>query len=87
MTHFDTISTETLQDNQAVVIDGPALTLALLPGNRTHFLELALRSATVLVCRSSPLQKAMVVELVKAGVPWVTLAVYVSTVTARALHR
>jgi phospholipid-translocating ATPase len=70
-----------------VVIDGPALTLALLPGNRAHFLELALLSATVLVCRSSPLQKAMVVELVKAGVPCVTLAVYVAIMAASALCR
>ncbi|KUF86733.1 hypothetical protein AM588_10002449 [Phytophthora nicotianae] len=32
-------------------------------------------SATVIVCRASPIQKALVVELVKAGVPDVTLAV------------
>lgn len=70
------LSTE--QGNQAIVIDGQALTLALLPANRARFLQLALRSATVLVCRTSPIQKAMVVELVKAGVPCVTLAVYVA---------
>ncbi|POM58458.1 P-type ATPase (P-ATPase) Superfamily, partial [Phytophthora palmivora] len=60
---------------QAVLIDGSALTLALLPSNRNNFLKLALQAATVIVCRASPIQKALVVELVKAGVPDVTLAV------------
>lgn len=58
-----------------MLIDGSALTLALLPTNRKNFLKLALQSATVIVCRASPIQKALVVELVKAGVPDVTLAV------------
>ncbi|KAG6608948.1 P-type ATPase (P-ATPase) Superfamily [Phytophthora cinnamomi] len=63
------------KESQAVLIDGSALTLALLPINRKNFLKLALQSATVIVCRASPIQKALVVELVKAGVPDVTLAV------------
>ncbi|ETI56065.1 hypothetical protein F441_01302 [Phytophthora nicotianae CJ01A1] len=63
------------KESQAVLIDGSALTLALLPANRNNFLKLALQSATVIVCRASPIQKALVVELVKAGVPDVTLAV------------
>ncbi|KAG1708907.1 hypothetical protein DVH05_022539 [Phytophthora capsici] len=63
------------KENQAVLIDGSALTLALLPTNRNNFLKLSLQSATVIVCRASPIQKALVVELVKAGVPDVTLAV------------
>ncbi|RLN88050.1 hypothetical protein BBJ28_00019083 [Nothophytophthora sp. Chile5] len=67
---------EDANENQALVIDGDALTLALRPCNRDKFLQLALRSATVLVCRTSPIQKALVVELVKSGVPYVTLAVY-----------
>jgi magnesium-transporting ATPase (P-type) len=58
-----------------VLIDGGALTLALLPTNRDKFLKLSLQSATVIVCRASPIQKALVVELVKAGIPDVTLAV------------
>uniref|UniRef100_H3GLM7 Phospholipid-transporting ATPase n=1 Tax=Phytophthora ramorum TaxID=164328 RepID=H3GLM7_PHYRM len=63
------------KESQAVLIDGSALTLALVPINRDKFLKLALQSATVIVCRASPIQKALVVELVKAGVPDVTLAV------------
>ncbi|KAG6963700.1 hypothetical protein JG687_00006390 [Phytophthora cactorum] len=66
---------ENSKESQAVLIDGSALTLALLPANRKNFLKLALQSATVIVCRASPIQKALVVELVKAGVPDVTLAV------------
>uniref|UniRef100_K3WLK8 Phospholipid-transporting ATPase n=1 Tax=Globisporangium ultimum (strain ATCC 200006 / CBS 805.95 / DAOM BR144) TaxID=431595 RepID=K3WLK8_GLOUD len=66
------------KDNQALIIDGSSLTYALMPANRECFLSLALRSATVIVCRTSPLQKALVVELVKTGVPYVTLAVSLS---------
>ncbi|RLN96103.1 hypothetical protein BBJ28_00024677, partial [Nothophytophthora sp. Chile5] len=68
---------EDANENQALAIDGDALAVALRPCNRDKFLQLALRSATVLVCRTSPIQKALVVELVKSGVPYVTLAVYV----------
>lgn len=46
-----------------------------MPSNCDSFLKLALQSATVIVCRGSPIQKALVVELVKSGVPDVTLAV------------
>ncbi|CEG44963.1 p-type atpase (p-atpase) superfamily [Plasmopara halstedii] len=63
------------KESQAVIIDGNALTLALHPTCRQKFLKLALQSATVIVCRASPLQKALVVECVKAGVPDVTMAV------------
>ena len=62
-------------ESQALVIDGVSLGFALLPKNQSNFLNLALRCSTVIVCRTSPLQKAMVVELVKTGVPYVTLAV------------
>ncbi|KAG7396041.1 hypothetical protein PHYBOEH_002864 [Phytophthora boehmeriae] len=66
---------ENSQESQALLVDGSALTLALLPSNCENFLKLALQSATVIVCRASPIQKALVVELVKSGVPDVTLAV------------
>ncbi|KAE8894951.1 Phospholipid-transporting ATPase [Phytophthora fragariae] len=75
MTHQLEKAIENSKESQAVLIDGSALTLALLPINRKNFLKLALQSATVIVCRASPIQKALVVELVKAGVPDVTLAV------------
>ncbi|RLN60655.1 hypothetical protein BBP00_00005860, partial [Phytophthora kernoviae] len=64
-----------IKESQALLVDGSALTLALLPCNCENFLKLALQSATVIVCRASPIQKALVVELVKSGVPDVTLAV------------
>ncbi|TMW57079.1 hypothetical protein Poli38472_003004 [Pythium oligandrum] len=64
-----------VQENQALVIEGASLACALTPSNREKFLQLALRSTTVIVCRTSPLQKALVVELVKSGVPYVTLAI------------
>lgn len=63
------------RESQALIIEGASLTCALTPTNRDKFLQLALKSATVIVCRTSPLQKALVVELVKKGVPYVTLAV------------
>ncbi|DBA02167.1 TPA: hypothetical protein N0F65_004802, partial [Lagenidium giganteum] len=74
---LETALRDSEQENQtqALVIEGSSLTCALMPTNRNMFLRLALRSSTVIVCRTSPLQKALVVELVKSGVPHVTLAV------------
>jgi len=63
------------KDPQALIIDGASLTFALYPSNREKFLKLALGCSTVIVCRTSPLQKALVVELVKDGLKCVTLAV------------
>lgn len=59
----------------AIVIDGSALTFALLPENRDLFLKFALGSESVIVSRSSPLQKAMIVDLVKQGTNHTTMAV------------
>ncbi|KAF0776247.1 hypothetical protein AaE_000053 [Aphanomyces astaci] len=71
-------STPTLKP-RALIIDGFSLSFALMPSNRQNFLAFATQCAAVIVCRMSPLQKALVVELVKDGVGCVTMAVYVLT--------
>eukprot|EP00047_Mylnosiga_fluctuans_P014816 m.41382 g.41382 ORF g.41382 m.41382 type:complete len:1201 (+) comp5665_c0_seq3:81-3683(+) len=63
------------QDNLAMVIDGPTLAYALRPPNRALFLELSCACRVVVCCRSTPLQKAQVVQLVKEGKKVMTLAV------------
>ncbi|KAJ3475260.1 hypothetical protein NLG97_g9523 [Lecanicillium saksenae] len=56
-----TIETETL----ALVIDGKSLTFALEKDLEELFLKLAIMCKAVICCRVSPLQKALVVKLVK----------------------
>lgn len=52
-------------DPLALVIDGRALTFALEKDIEKIFLDLAKRCKAVVCCRVSPLQKALVVKLVK----------------------
>ncbi|KUI59826.1 putative phospholipid-transporting ATPase DRS2 [Cytospora mali] len=56
-----TIETETL----ALIIDGKSLTYALEKDMEKLFLDLAVMCKAVICCRVSPLQKALVVKLVK----------------------
>jgi phospholipid-transporting ATPase len=49
----------------ALVIDGKSLTYALEKDLEKLFLDLAVKCKAVICCRVSPLQKAMVVKLVK----------------------
>lgn len=49
----------------AVVIDGETLGYALRPELKTMFLNLATQCETVVCCRVSPAQKALVVKLVR----------------------
>ena len=49
----------------AVVIDGDTLRHALLPALKPLFLNLATQCETVVCCRVSPAQKALVVKLVR----------------------
>ena len=59
-----------------LVIDGKTLTYALEDDIREIFLELAMMCKAVVCCRVSPLQKALVVKLVRKGVSEsVTLAI------------
>ncbi|XP_044489526.1 putative phospholipid-transporting ATPase 9 [Mangifera indica] len=59
----------------ALIIDGKSLTYALEDDVKNMFLELAIGCASVICCRSSPRQKALVTRLVKTGTGKVTLAI------------
>ncbi|KAF8507334.1 phospholipid-translocating ATPase [Hysterangium stoloniferum] len=59
-----------------LVIDGTALGNALNDSfNKELLLQLALQCEAVICCRVSPLQKALVVKLVKEGLKTITLAI------------
>ncbi|XP_006654889.1 phospholipid-transporting ATPase 10-like [Oryza brachyantha] len=60
----------------ALIIDGKSLTYALEEDAKGAFLELAVGCGSVICCRSSPKQKALVTRLVKVGTGGkVTLAI------------
>ncbi|XP_059670154.1 probable phospholipid-transporting ATPase 8 [Cornus florida] len=58
-----------------LVIDGKSLNFALKKNLENSFLELAINCASVICCRSSPKQKALVTRLVKSGTGKTTLAI------------
>ncbi|KAJ1794613.1 phospholipid transporting ATPase, partial [Coemansia sp. RSA 2399] len=58
-----------------LVIDGDSLKYALDPELSPLLLELAVRCQSVLCCRVSPLQKALVVRLVKEGLGTLCLSI------------
>lgn len=58
-----------------LVIDGHALEFALRDELKASFLALAMLCKSVICCRVSPLQKALVVRLVRDALPAVTLAI------------
>ncbi|VFQ92559.1 unnamed protein product [Cuscuta campestris] len=59
----------------ALIIDGKTLTYALENDMKHHFLNLAVECASVICCRVSPKQKALVTRLVKEGTGKTTLAI------------
>lgn len=59
----------------SLIIDGKSLTFALSNLLENSFLDLALSCASVICCRSSPKQKALVTRLVKVGTGNTTLAI------------
>ncbi|KAM6593712.1 hypothetical protein CsatA_001415 [Cannabis sativa] len=59
----------------ALIIDGKSLTYALEDDVKNLFLELAIGCASVICCRSSPKQKALVTRLVKIKTGSTTLAI------------
>ncbi|KAF3965086.1 hypothetical protein ACB098_04G085400 [Castanea mollissima] len=59
----------------ALIIDGKSLFCALEDDVKDMFLELALGCASVICCRSSPKQKALVTRLVKVKTGTTTLAI------------
>ncbi|CAL1392366.1 unnamed protein product [Linum trigynum] len=62
-------------DAFALIIDGKSLTYALEDDVKNLFLDLAVSCASVICCRSSPKQKALVTRLVKNGTGRTTLAI------------
>ncbi|KAF9228273.1 phospholipid-translocating P-type ATPase [Gyrodon lividus] len=63
------------QEDLALIIDGKSLTFALEKDLSKSFLELALLCKAVICCRVSPLQKALVVKLVKKNQNSILLAI------------
>ncbi|KAK4479857.1 hypothetical protein RD792_015401 [Penstemon davidsonii] len=59
----------------ALIIDGKSLAYALEDDVKKPFLELAIGCASVICCRSSPKQKALVTRLVQEGTKKTTLAI------------
>ncbi|XP_054806514.1 putative phospholipid-transporting ATPase 9 isoform X2 [Prosopis cineraria] len=59
----------------ALIIDGKSLVYALQHDVKDMFLELAVDCASVICCRSSPKQKALVTRLVKSKTGSTTLAI------------
>lgn len=59
----------------ALIIDGKSLAYALEDDIKDDFLALAVDCASVICCRSSPKQKALVTRLLKNGIRKTTLAV------------
>ncbi|KAK6133796.1 hypothetical protein DH2020_032507 [Rehmannia glutinosa] len=59
----------------ALIIDGKSLAYALHDDIKKLFLELSIGCASVICCRSSPKQKALVTRLVKEGIKKTTLAI------------
>ncbi|XP_077244046.1 putative phospholipid-transporting ATPase 9 [Tasmannia lanceolata] len=62
-------------DAFALIIDGKSLSFALEDDVKNMFLDLAISCASVICCRSSPKQKALVTRLVKTGTGKTTLAI------------
>ncbi|KAF2196872.1 phospholipid-transporting ATPase-like protein [Delitschia confertaspora ATCC 74209] len=62
-------------DVLALVIDGKSLTYALEKDLEKQFLDLAVMCKAVICCRVSPLQKALVVKLVKRHLKAILLAI------------
>lgn len=62
-------------DTLALVIDGKSLTYALEKDLERNFLDLAVMCKAVICCRVSPLQKALVVKLVKKHQKAILLAI------------
>ncbi|KAK9750496.1 hypothetical protein RND81_02G200700 [Saponaria officinalis] len=65
----------TSSEAYALIMDGKSLAYALHDDMKDLFLQLAIACASVICCRSSPKQKALVTRLVKNGTGKTTLAI------------
>ncbi|KAM7270106.1 hypothetical protein ACFE04_029320 [Oxalis oulophora] len=72
---FNLIPTGRTSETFALIIDGKSLAYALEDDVKGMLLQLALGCASVICCRSSPKQKALVTRLVKTGTGKTTLAI------------
>lgn len=76
-----TFQTTSIMDNNedntgfAIVINGHALVHCLTPELEEKFLDIASNCKAVICCRVTPLQKALVVDLIKKSKNAVTLAI------------
>ena len=68
-------ATSTELETLALIIDGRSLTYALEKDMEKLFLDLAVMCKAVICCRVSPLQKALVVKLVKRHLKSILLAI------------
>ncbi|TXG51535.1 hypothetical protein EZV62_024059 [Acer yangbiense] len=68
-------SSSEISEALALIIDGKSLAYALEDDIKDMFLELAIGCASVICCRSSPIQKALVTRLVKIKTGSTTLAI------------
>ncbi|XP_012459170.1 probable phospholipid-transporting ATPase 8 isoform X1 [Gossypium raimondii] len=67
--------TEESSTEFGLIIDGKSLTYAMDKNLVDSFMDLAMRCATVICCRSSPKQKAVITRLVKSVTGRTTLAI------------
>ncbi|KAG8501538.1 hypothetical protein CXB51_004006 [Gossypium anomalum] len=67
--------TEESSTEFGLIIDGKSLTYAMDKNLVNSFMDLAMRCATVICCRSSPKQKAVITRLVKSVTGRTTLAI------------
>lgn len=69
------VSSSLSQPSLGLVIDGRTLAYALDKGLEDKFLSLARKCRSVLCCRSTPIQKGMVVKLIRDKLKTMTLAI------------
>jgi phospholipid-translocating ATPase len=75
MTNNNVCDTPRIDGGFALVVNGHSLVQALTPTMELLFLDVASRCKAVICCRVTPLQKALVVDLVKRHKKAVTLAI------------
>ncbi|KNC56496.1 uncharacterized protein AMSG_11503, partial [Thecamonas trahens ATCC 50062] len=69
LAHYAAVASRSGDHPRGVVVDGKTLDYALEPHNAAAFFALCASAEAVLCCRVSPLQKALVVRLVKEHSP------------------
>ncbi|CAK9302020.1 unnamed protein product, partial [Gordionus sp. m RMFG-2023] len=72
----DQLGDRVRKDNRvALIIDGKSLKFALDADSKNDFLDVILSCQTIICCRTTPLQKSEVVQLIRAYTPYSTLAI------------